>query len=245
MIKQINYFKGVVLKRWIESYPPLFVELQKIRYRKSNFRNKLAEKDTDIVIEGYPRSANSFSVKAFKYAQGNKKHKIGEHTHAYAQIQRATTLGLPTIVLVRQPYEAVLSTGALQIQVFNGDYKRFNKEWDISWSIEYYIRFYEEAAKLHDKVVLGKFEEVTKDFGGIREKVNAKFGTDFIPFEHTPYHQEQIFKSGKKHLSPSKERNNYKKFIKDLLSEPKNKKLMQKAEKTYLNFLACFEKENG
>lgn len=245
MIKRINYFKSVVFKRWVESYPPLFVELQKLRYRKSNFKNKLAEKNTDIVIEGYPRSANSFSVKAFKYAQGDKKYKIGEHTHAYAQIKRAVDLGLPTIILVRNPYEAVLSTGALQIQVFNGDFQRFNREWDIAWSIEYYIRFYEEASKLHQGIVLGKFEDVTKDFGAIMKKVNDKFGTNFIPFEHTAYHQEQIFKSGKKHLSPSKERESYKKFIEDLLLEPNNKALMKKAEKVYFDFLALFEKANG
>src|SRR5918999_5771267 len=65
------------------------------------------ERDTEIVIEGFPRSANSFAVAAFARAQGRKP-KIAHHVHAPAQVIAAARAGIPAIVLIRNPEEAVL-----------------------------------------------------------------------------------------------------------------------------------------
>jgi hypothetical protein len=39
---------------------------------------------------------------------------------------------------------------------------------------------------------VGTFEEVTKDFGVVIDRLNARFGTAFARFEHTPGNLERL-----------------------------------------------------
>src|SRR5688572_15708483 len=71
-------------------------------------RATLARPDTAIVIEGFLRSGNTFSVAAFQIANGSELH-IGRHLHGAPHVLRAVRMGLPTLVLVRPPRDAVLS----------------------------------------------------------------------------------------------------------------------------------------
>jgi hypothetical protein len=52
---------------------------------------------TEIVIEGYPRSGNTFAVVAFRLAQG-REIEIAHHLHAAAQIKRAARLDVPAFI---------------------------------------------------------------------------------------------------------------------------------------------------
>jgi hypothetical protein len=48
-----------------------------------------------------------------------------------------------------------------------------------------YARFYEPLLPFRGPIVLGTFEEATGDLGGLIKTVNDRFGTDFVPFQHT------------------------------------------------------------
>src|SRR5438874_8416960 len=64
----------------------------------------------EVLIEGYPRSANSFTVAAFARAQGwpgSGGGRIAHHTHAPAHVLEAIRRGIPAIVLLRDPADAV------------------------------------------------------------------------------------------------------------------------------------------
>ena len=54
---------------------------------------------TDICIDGYPRSANSFTVRMFRKA--NPEAVIAHHTHSVANIKKAIECGIPVVVLIR------------------------------------------------------------------------------------------------------------------------------------------------
>src|SRR5437773_3659904 len=71
-------------------------------------RNHPIGPDTEIVIEGFPRSATSFAVAAFRLAQ-DREVVVGHHVHSPAQVIEAVRRGVPAIVLVREPEEAALS----------------------------------------------------------------------------------------------------------------------------------------
>ena len=126
---------------------------------------------TDVVIEGYPRSGNSFAVAAFQHAQPHAI-RVAHHTHTPAQIVAATRKGIPTLVLIRDPEEACLEfvTG-----------KSFPS---IGQALRGYIRFYRPLLSRRDRFVVGAFTEVTTDFGAVMERINSRFGTSFVPFEH-------------------------------------------------------------
>jgi hypothetical protein len=56
-----------------------------------------------------------------------------------------------------------------------------------------WVAFHERILGVRDGVVIGSFETVTQDYGSVIRAVNAKFGTSFDEFEHTPGNEERVF----------------------------------------------------
>ena len=127
---------------------------------------------TEIVIEGFPRSANSFAVAAFARAQGRKP-QIAHHVHAPAQIIAAARASVPAIVLIRDPEDAVL------------EYVIKKPAITIAQALRGYTRFYAPLMRHRSAFVTGVFDEVTSDFGNVIGRLNERFGTTFREFEHT------------------------------------------------------------
>ena len=61
-----------------------------------------------LLIEAIPRSAATYCSYAFLQAQAGPV-DMGFHLHVPAHVIRAARLGVPTLVLVRQPQNAVAS----------------------------------------------------------------------------------------------------------------------------------------
>ncbi len=135
---------------------------------------------TDVVIEGFARSANSFAVAAFRMPQGRPL-QIAHHTHAAAQVLEAVRLGVPTMVLIREPDAAVL--GTMQYRPFLTPHAAFHS----------YVRFHRAVLRVADGFVVAPFDEVTTDFGAIMRRLNERFGTTFVPFDHTPENAARVF----------------------------------------------------
>lgn len=127
---------------------------------------------TEIVIEGYPRSGNTFAVVAFRQAQG-RQIKMAHHLHAAAQIKLAARLGVPAIVLIREPSEAILSVMVRDPHA------------SMRWALSSYIRFYSTVLPYLDKVVVAPFATVTSDLASIIRLVNTHYGTAFKEFVPT------------------------------------------------------------
>lgn len=163
------------LKTLLAQHPALALPIQRLRKRGEVLRD-----DTEIVIESFPRCASSFAVAAFRLAQEPHPSAIAHHTHSPAQVLAAVRRGVPTIVLIRAPEDAVLShvihTPSLTPAI----------------SLRGYLRFHEPLLPLRDGFVVGTFEEVVADFGSVIERVNARFGTSFRAFEHRPEHLARI-----------------------------------------------------
>lgn len=41
--------------------------------------------------------------------------------------------------------------------------------------------------------IFSRFEELTRDFGQVIQRINARFGTAFKPFEHTEENLKKVF----------------------------------------------------
>ena len=128
---------------------------------------------TEVVIEGYPRSANSFAVAAFRLAQGRAV-EVAHHTHAPAHVLAAVRRGVPAVVLIRAPEDACV------------EFLLLRPSLSPAQALRGWIRFYRPLLELRDRVVVGPFPEVTTDFGAVIRRVNERFGTSFAPFEATP-----------------------------------------------------------
>lgn len=163
------------VKTVVAMHPSLALPLQRLRGR-----GEVLGPDTEIVIESFPRCASSFVVAAFRLAQEPHASRIAHHTHMPAQVIAAVRSGVPTLVLVRRPEDAVLS------------HVIHTPELTPALSLRGYVRFHEPLLPHRHGFVVGRFEEAVSDLGAVIERVNARFGTSFRPFEHRPEHLARI-----------------------------------------------------
>jgi hypothetical protein len=167
-------------EKWLQIYagkhPSAFYGLYRLA-RKDQAR--AVTPDTQLVIEGFPRSANTFARVAFNRAQSERV-RIAHGLHVPAQVIRASRWRIPTLVLIRKPKDAVLSF-AIRDPI------------SVDQALRYYLSFYETVEEYRDAYVLGLFEEVTEDFGEVIRRINDRFGTAFSPFSHDERNVEGVF----------------------------------------------------
>jgi hypothetical protein len=143
--------------------PQLFYALARSRGFPSN---QLVGPETQLVIEGFPRSANSYAVVGFQIAQPTWL-PVAHHTHAPAQIIRAADRGIPLLVPIRHPRDAIAS---LLIR---------DRRYTVDLAVEAYASFHETILPYLGSMVLARFEDVTRDLGGVIQRVNRQFRTSF------------------------------------------------------------------
>jgi len=145
------------------------------RFRTGEFPTRA----TEICIEGFLRSGNTFTVIAFQRAQPRVV-SIAHHVHAAGAVIAATEMGAPTLVLIRPPEECVLS---------------YVIRWpslSIGQALRGYVRFYEPLVPYRDRFVIGTFHEVTADLAAVIRRLNERFGTDFVPYEPTAENERAV-----------------------------------------------------
>jgi hypothetical protein len=158
-------------------YPRLYYPVMR---RRERYKELLISDETEIVVEGYPRSGNTFAVAALQFAQERRLH-IARHTHSPAQVMEAVRRRLPTLVLVREPRDAGISLVIREPAVsLERALKRYRK---------YHRRIYARRAGF----VVATFSEVTSDFGPVVVRLNQRFGLALSPFDHTPGNCEAVF----------------------------------------------------
>ena len=120
--------------------------------------------DFDFWIDGYPRSANTFAVRAFQMANPNVR--IRSHMHIPPFIINSVQLGKPGLFLIRKPEDAIMS-------------------WAIYWNspvepcLDYYIDFHRTLLPYASKLFLASFEAVTSDFEGLIRQFNSRMNANY------------------------------------------------------------------
>ena len=222
-------------RRPLARTPYLWDAAMRVRPEK---RATLARPDTAIVIEGFLRSGNTFSVAAFHIANGPQLH-VGRHLHGAAHVLRAVRLGLPTVVLIRQPRDAVLSYLVRRPTLTPYD------------ALVEYLDFYRTAWPARHGFVVAPFDRVTSDFGAILDQVNERFGTSFRRYEPTPENEARAFllveemnrlETGGEVVEslvgrPSSERSRRKEELRTLLERPRTAEKLSAAEALYQQYL--------
>ncbi len=142
-------------------------------------RWKKISPDKDICIEGFPRSANSFFSKAFRMY--NPTAKAAHHMHAPLQVIKAIEYGIPCVVLIRKPIDAIASVLVV------------DRSLSTRFAIQSYINFYERVWPLRADVVVSDFKDTTQRPHQVVERVNQRYGTSFQMEPITPAVQNTIF----------------------------------------------------
>ena len=135
---------------------------------------------TELVIDGYTRSASTFAVYALQLAQ-DRPLRLAHHLHAPAQLIAAARRGVPALLLVREPRGAILSQLVREPGVAMRD------------ALVAYVRFHECLLAYQDHLVVGEFETVTHDFGSVIRRLNKRFGLSLTEFVHTPQSMSECY----------------------------------------------------
>jgi len=221
-------------EKWLQihagKYPAAFYGLYRLA---SKDRARVVTRDTQLVMEGFPRSANSFARVAFNRAQSERV-RIANGLHVPAQVIRAARWRIPTLVLIRNPKDAVLSF-AIRDPI------------SVDQALRYYLSFYETVEGYRDAYVLGLFEEVTEDFGQVIRRINDRFRTTFSEFRHDERNVEAVLarveRNSKKAFGeaswedkasrPVVAREKKKREVGYELENPKRRELISRAESVY------------
>ena len=124
---------------------------------------------TQLILDGFPRSANAYAEWAFRYANGEGI-RLAVRLHSPRAVQIGVRYAIPTIVLVREPRAAVASW--LQYKPGLHALEAFDR----------YAHYYDAVQALRDHVVIAQFDQVVEDFGAVVNACNARFGTRFTPY---------------------------------------------------------------
>lgn len=158
---------------------PAFLPLQRLLTPESARERAVTER-TQLVIEGFPRSGNTFAAKAFALSQ-RRPVVVASHVHLPAQVKLAVRRGVPTMVLVRDAADAAISMAIA------------DPHHRVEHLVRYWVHYHSQIRPLRTEVLLVTFEEATSDFGAVVDRLNACFGTRFDRFEHTPANVEVVF----------------------------------------------------
>lgn len=106
-------------------------------------------RETAIVLDGFPRSGNSYGRAVVIHA--NPTVEISSHLHAPRAVSRAFELGKPAVVLIRRPGDAVASM------------VQFTPGLTIEAAIRGWLSYYSEITTMKGRVHLLDFRNLIQD----------------------------------------------------------------------------------
>lgn len=129
---------------------------------------------TSVLVDSYPRSANSFFEAAFTRAHGGRA-EVAHHSHAAAQVLEGVRRGLPAVVLLRTPRHAIASF----FEMNGGDYS-------IALCTREYIAFYSALLPVLDQLIVVETDTLEQRFFDLMMRLRDRFGLELEPYEITP-----------------------------------------------------------
>jgi len=150
-----------------------------VRQAIGTYDDLCIRQETELVIEGFPRSANSTTVYDFLNRQ-SRPVRVAHHKHHAAQLQRAVAWRVPAVVLIRRPSDAVLSLLALAEEGRRrGDRAVRERALTFADAAFAWVAFYRAVLPQLDALVIAPFDQVTQDVAPTIGRINDRFATAF------------------------------------------------------------------
>lgn len=162
------------LKWFIHEHPTLYPVLQGLRGQSWG---TFCTADTDLCIEGYQSSSNSFAYNVFRLLDPSLH--IGHHTHSVANLKRAAQHDVPTLILYRPPADCIPSMVA-----------RFKPS--LEDGVTRYVRFYQYVLDHREAFMLASFEETTQRIAATIERVEMNTSLDLGTYDADSVAEEAV-----------------------------------------------------
>lgn len=201
------------------NYRPVFPLCRKFQRRFP----RLSTDKTEICIEGFPRSGNSYFVSAFHY--WNKDVELAHHSHLAGSVKYAIDRKLPAVVLIRKPEDTVASALA----------------WDgllnVNVALMSYLSFYNSLWRDRDRLLVLRFENAIRHPDRCVELINKHFAETFKSEDFTSRIDEAI--SGRlKRVNRQNQRNESNTSLPNPVREVKKQRYVELATNSHF-YPAC------
>jgi hypothetical protein len=140
--------------------------LYKIKGFKRKWR-RFVNDDTGIVIEGYPRCANSLLVDSFIISQDYRV-RVASHSHHWAQVIEGLKKNLPVVVTIRNPVDAAASLLLRRNEISDNT------------ALHVYEVFHRMIIPHKDRILFVRFEDVIESPSRVITIINERFGTNYV-----------------------------------------------------------------
>lgn len=197
---------------------------------------------TDIVIEGFPRSGNTYCTALLYYLKPQVN--IARHRHEIGHLIYAIELEKPIICIVREPLDSIISL-------------HIREELSIGFCVKYYLEFHRYLEQHKDKIKIIDFNVLVNNPIQVVKTINQITSfklteTDFNEKKINDIKEIVVEMENKErefmgihskdiratHLAvPTEERLKYKQEVIKKLKLKKHKKDIQKAKQIYLSLI--------
>jgi len=167
------------LRTAISHIPSIYLRLADLRPRDDDGA-KIVTTSTDLVVEAFPRSGNTFTVIALQNSQPHRLN-IAHHLHAPAQLIEAVRLRKPALLIIRRPRDAVLSFVLRHPSI------------SVALGLKSWLHFHRALLSHTAGMLVVTFDQVTGDLGVVVDRINARFGMSLSRLEHTPANLDTLF----------------------------------------------------
>lgn len=178
---------------------------------------------THLVIEGFPRSGNTFTSFAVDEASGHMI-TIASHVHQPSQIKYALAHSVPTVLVIRDPVSALAS------------YLVYDRRFSVSTVIGEYCSYHQQLVPYAERLLICEFEEITSKMPSVIDRINQRFGFQIAPFDDSPSNVQRVMAQidlrhklvhpnldpAQSAASPHSDRRMMTQQMKDLLRHPRN-----------------------
>jgi hypothetical protein len=196
------------------------------KMRLFNSKYNIVNSNTDMCVEAYPSSANTFLQ--YLLEELNDQLILAHHSHSTPNMKKAIIKNKPLIVIIRHPRDAIASRLAR--------FPHINK----GFAIYEYKEFYSYVYRNHKKTFIITFKDITENPYSVLRRLDElyNFNLNIQDLRQAIENVKERIKDDEKDVSklalPSDERDKLKKSIKNTIIEHKG---YNKCEKTYNNII--------
>jgi hypothetical protein len=147
------------LRSVVASSPLLYTAIAR---RRRGRNRRIVDRSTDLLVEGHPRSGNTFALAWISCAWPELV--VASHVHHPAHIARANKLRIPSLVIVRPPMETVLS-----MLIYSGSD-------DVLGGLQRWMDFYRSPCLQSELVHVEPFEQVRSSMPSVMERFSRTTG---------------------------------------------------------------------
>lgn len=161
----MNFSINFEVQRILSNFPLSYKALVQLRNRTQTqvgIDKEMVSQKTDLVIEAFPRCANTFFTMAI-YLSQKKKINLANHYHSTAQILLALKYNKPIVTIIREPIPAISSLIIRHPKISQVQ------------ALKSYIQFYECILKNKHKILIVNFDDATKNLNVCINRINNKF----------------------------------------------------------------------